>query len=301
MRAVPSMRPHAWGKSASFAYWQAALRHVATTRQDDTHLCHPLTQLAWAAPLVPAPSELAVQAQVRNTFATGTLRADGPSLLPFPGPGVENSAACVAAMTSVDWMRVRTLAAELDEQTDVAEVALRSSDGSVGARWHVAARSLELVIAHALRDRPVAVRCVAEANPVLLDPTMAHAVLKRANRLDLLGPPNTAAAPGDGWREHHGDGVDSGAVRLLDPAVVMNQRDLEPPCWPKVWHFAEKMRSFGEDEHARWRCFGQVPVRWVPVAGRWTCGSRHRVLAALLNGDGIAAVPASGSARPRGP
>ena len=290
------MKTHLWGKKASFAYWRAALRHAVITQHNGTHLCHPLTHLAWAAPLVPAPSELALIPQVRDAYAMTCAESSRPSLLQFPGPGVENSAACVAAITCVDWTRVRRLAENLDDEQcvgDVAEVALGSSGGS---RWHVAAGSLEIVIAHALRDRPVTVRCVAEAAPALLDPTMAYSILKRANRLDLLEAPMPAAAPGDGWR-HVGVGANGDVpLRLLDPAVVMNARDLEPPCWPKVWYFAEKMRR--EDAHGRSRCFGEVPVRWVPAVGRWTSGSRHRVLAARLNGDMFAAVPASGSAAP---
>ena len=286
-----------WGKLACSEWWRQALRHPpASCRPDGTYLCHPLTQLAWASPLVTPPAELALLPQVRHTYATDIERnaVAGPSLLPFPGPGVTNSAACTSAL-SIDWPRVRAIAERLTAQPELEATVAEVTSDPLTRTWRVSAESMALVVAHALLDRPVAVRCVADGKPMAPDSSRAYAILRRAGRLDELPTPARRAVPRDDWRE----APDGGRPMMLDASTVMSSRDLEPIVWPKVWHFSCKMRTFNDDEEACWRCFGAVPVRWVPAAGRWMSGSRHRLMAARLNGLDCAAVPASGSVQPR--
>lgn len=118
----------------------------------------------------------------------------------------------------------------------------------------------------------------------------------------------------DGWQELSAAADIDQPLRLLDPALVMSSRDLEPLVWPKVWHFTKKLRAlYGEiglnegngdnveGHRAASQVFGPTPVTWVPLARRWMSGNRHRVMAARLAGMPFTAVPSSKSADPWAP
>ncbi|KAL1506904.1 hypothetical protein AB1Y20_007768 [Prymnesium parvum] len=328
------MHVYPWGKSACRAWWTNALKQLPQhTASEGVFLCHPLTHLAWAEPLPSVPAELRLYSQLHAAFSDEPCPPH-PALLRFPGPAVENSACRTLAM-AVDWASVLRLARRLEVcgKSDAAADSSASSpaggavhpaggavhptgggvspsadapilaereaapaEACVGAcGWQVGAASLELVIAHALLERPVAVRRVERAAAVHVDQSMEFARLRRAGRGGEVSCRD--ATPADDWLALPQGKGEGAAFGLLDSAAVMSSRDLEPIVWPKVWYFAHKLQRLGADD-AAWRAFGSVPVRWVPAAGRWMTGSRHRQMAARLLGVPFAAVPASGSAWP---
>lgn len=276
-----------WGRSACNAWWKSALKHPSAVLQSDGHyICHPLTQLAWTSTigLPPTPASLSTQLG-QHRFAKGQHSNSSPSLLPFPGPGVINSAARMMA-AQIDWQQVRARALELEggNHTDVAKIFLTEDDV-----WQVSPESLELVISTALLDRLVRVRPVVNPQHSLtargetaavgsLDHSKLYAVWKRAG---LPFPESVIST--------HCGGVETpvrggqGAPALLDPALVMSSRDLDPIIWPKAWHFSQELALLDSPE-ARAARFGHVPVKWVSAARRWKAGNRHRLIAARLNG-----------------
>lgn len=218
--------------------------------------------------------------------------SEQPSLLAYPGPGVVNCAARAMALP-VDWTRVQQLAVEIQDgaQADVVTVTRDSTTGdfAVPAEW------LELVIAHALLDRPIAVDPVCErvvGEACHLDASKLYAVFRRAGKPPARRPHSEATAPREGWER-------TPSTLLLAAAELMSSRDLEAIVWPKAHHLALKMAD-ATSHKERLRLFGRVPVRWVPEAARWMSGSRHRPMAALLSGRPLVAVPASGSVQPFG-
>ena len=311
-KMAPSLRPSGhgrglpWNRKASTAWWRAALQHPEPEFKDEVYYnVHPLTQLVWHEwTLPPPPQSLRTSAQVIGRFSDsdsadlGVYIESRPSLLRFPGPGVLNSAARTIAMDNIDWQQVYTTAQALERgDADPAMVidVLPMTHG-----WQVVS-NLEYVLAKALVDQTVVAR--PSGSPVRqrssvgqhsgFDPSKLYAVWRRA---ELECPHPSAAAPTDGWHRLQADGGvavdDAEVVRLLDPSMVMSSRDLEPIIWPKAWHFATKLGALS-DNAARAACFGKVPVRWVPQTHRWMTGNRHRLIAALLLGQPMAATPVS--------
>ena len=292
-----------WGTSACNAWWRSALQFPAHQRGDGAWVCHPLTQLAWSSSA--GLPELTVAelppAQVPAGSYAERAGESAPSLLTFPGPGVVNSAARALALP-VDWQRTQRLALELASGQQQAEVLVVRRVAATGD-WAVAAPYLELVIAHALLDRPVAVAVDPVSETIddapRLDAAKLHAVHRRAGS-EAEPVARRGADASEGWARVVVDDGGGESFLVLDPEPLMSSRDLESPCWPKCHHLACKMSAAAASHHERRRVFGDVPVRWVASAGRWTSGSRHRPMAALLSGTPLVAIPASGSVRPSG-
>jgi hypothetical protein len=287
---------HQWNRKMCNEWWRTALSHPAAEERDGLFLnCHPLTQLAWSSmsTLPTAPCSLAHQAQVIGRF-NESPSPGRPALLPFPGPGVINSAARTFALHTVDWGCVRRLALSLERGNNAERVVdVHETDGGV---WTVNDSALEYVIAKALVDQLVMARpVIRSSDPVhdqrCIDHTKLYAHWRRAG---LACPERSVCAPSDGWHWLE-RGVGPMATRMLDPAVVMSSRDLEPVLWPKAWHFSRKLDQLGDGGGAFKACFGEIPVRWVPATGRWMTGHRHRVVAAMLAGVAFPATTVSGS------
>lgn len=165
---------------------------------------------------------------------------------------VANSATLAYALVC-DWRAAFDLAHDLDTPQPVRAFW---SDGA----WQADAADLELVVAHALRDLDVLVEPAPSGHGADLDATKCYAFYKRRS----LASPLSVAKP-----EQQPD--------FVDPANVMCSRDLEACVWPKCYHFAQRMSTDFDS-------FGLVPLRWIPEAGRWSVGNRHRPMAAMLAG-----------------
>jgi hypothetical protein len=293
-----------WNRRASNTWWRTALQHAEPSLRGGVFFnVHPLTQLAWSDPAVPPPPEsLRLQAQVRGRFATDPS-LHGPSLLPFPGCGVVNSAARTMAI-STNWQHVRATAAALESGDESPDHVVDIFESSIRGMWQVAPNDLEYVIAKALVDQLVRARRadnhLHSPTPTTelsteLDYSKMYAAWRRAG---LSCPEASSRVPSDGWRHQQGESsctLPSSSVLFLDSADVMSSRDLEPVIWPKAWHFASKMATLDGSDKALLACFGTVPVQWVPEVNRWMSGNRHRVAAAMLHGTSFAATSKSGS------
>lgn len=282
---VHTTHGYAWGKKMSNSWLAGARTHRPSEERDGIFVnVHPLTQLAWTdcTALPSPPTSLRTQAQVIGRFATGASERP-PSLLPFPGPGVVNSAARTMAM-DVDWPTIFAIASQLESGSESADRVVDVVAASRGTHWQVAASGIEYVLAKALVGQIVSARPVDAASLTTLDRSKLYAPWRRAGVAYVEHP---TGVPSDGWRRQDG-------IALLDPSAVMSSRDIEPIIWPKAWHFARKLGAL-DDAAAHAACFGAVPVRWVPAAGRWMTGNRHRVIAAMLRGLAVAASPVSGS------
>ena len=322
-----------WGKRQCLDWWRAALRYPVAERAG-CFVCHPVSHLAWtsSAGLPPPPQWMA---QLDGSYLpreSPPLKT--PSLLSFPGAAAINSATRTMAL-QVDWDRVRSLTAELEFELEKETGSLRdglsiaSMSRTVDAtfdplegHWQVELSSLDLVIAHAMLDLPVVVRPAPSPEPQSPEPTIGRAatltrgldetklfpIFKRAGELERVRAASISIQ--DGWQTNPTAAGGTGRpLRLLDPALVMSSRDLEALVWPKVWHFAKKLRTiygdvkegesdYADSHQAAAHVFGTVPVTWVPLARRWMSGNRHRGMASRLAGLPVAAAPTSKSEDP---
>lgn len=277
-----SITSRTWGRKAAKLWWQDAQQQSARRLDDGTVMCHPVTHLMWFEE--PGASR-------RSGICGANLGGEMPYALAVAG--TINSAARLVAARGLQWERVLALADGADgmaEEGPPIEAIQRKC-----GRWQVAdMRSLERVVAHALRDKHVRVRLLSpepyrlrEQQPGV---TLDHTYLYFQDN-DVLVP--SALTVDDGWcswQEETREG-------RLSPGVIMLSRATEPIIWPKAWHFRCKMASMSDE--ANDHCFGAVPVRWVPVARRWATGNRHRLVASLLLGRDLLVHVRSGSARPQ--
>ena len=204
------------------------------------------------------------------------------------------------AARGLEWTRIAALADSLElENVDDTKAATAQAFRRADGRWQVAcSSSLEIVMAHALLDRRVLIERVASppSSGVALEPSMLHSGWKRWSVPEYAPAPSTLQ-PEEGWACFEANTGGSGGRGLLDPLVVMSSRDAEPVCWPKAWHFVQKSRGLDAEEWTR--VFGEVPVRWVAEARRWSAGNRHRLIAARLTGRALPVRIASKSLRPK--
>ena len=269
-RQLLCMGPLPWGKKPCKDWRNGLLshdRHAAVSLGDDQFMVHPLA-LRWTDDVV-APG---------HAPASPPAHADLPTVRPSFDD--MNSAAHVLAAADVDWARVRRLAHTLDERgsrgvdsvgADAAGVAA-AEDGAPRERlvvdvfrcaasgeWQVAdTLSLEVVIAHALRDRAARVRlrthggggggggpdreeggfddgdcAVGGGGGVALDPTKAFAPRRRARVAaapvaaaalrwsDGLRVVATPTAADDGGGARGGGARDGGGESARPPARLM--------------------------------------------------------------------------------
>ena len=244
--------------SASNTWWRTALQHAEPSRRGGVFFnVHPLTQLAWSDPAVPPPPEsLRLQAQVRGRFATDPS-LHGPSLLPFPGCGVVNSAARTMAI-STNWQHVRATAAALESGDESPDHVVDIFESSIRGMWQVAPNDLEyyLVVRHRQGLGGPARACATRRQPPAL-PNAYHGTEHRIGLFeDVCG-----VAQG---RSELSRSVEPRTVRRLATSarrvlvhvavlisVVSRQRRRHVLSRPRACYLAKGMALCKQDGHTR--------------------------------------------------